>query len=231
MREGQVAYHRIIQEMIKQIQAGKLHKGDPLLQEAMLAKELSLSRSSVREAIRHLNTMGILDSRKGKGTFLVGDISDGLSDSIHIMLLLHCVSPKEVCQVRRTIELSALPMAFARREELDLDRLEELLEQIQLGNVLDSIRADELTHMWLTEASGNRLMKLMMHSIWEICSTQMNLILSDGTEELHQKQTIVHEKLYKSFLFNDLSMGIEAIQTHYDIIEQTLTELEERMPT
>lgn len=126
------------------------------------------------------------------------------------------------------MDTAAYPLAFARRDELDLEELRELLEQIQLGSLLDSIAADQKSHQWLMKASGNQLMIFMMDSVWEICSTQMNLILCDGTEELHQKQKNTHEMLYKSFLMNDMQMGLRAIQLHYEEIKQVIKRLEER---
>ncbi|MGN1403912.1 MAG: FCD domain-containing protein, partial [Ruminococcus sp.] len=118
----------------------------------------------------------------------------------------------------------ALPMAFARREQLDIPELKNLLDQIQCGSILDNIRADEASHMWLMAASGNHLMECVMQAIWEICSTQVNLILSGGTESIRQKLAAVHTQLYKSFAVGDLEMGMNAIDLHYQIIEQVLEE-------
>lgn len=67
-------------------------------------------------------------------------------------------------------------------------------------------------------------MECVMQGIWDICSAQINLILSDSTEKLRQKQATIHEKIYKSLMIGDLKMGMGALQTHYDIIEQALAD-------
>lgn len=126
--------------------------------------------------------------------------------------------------MRRSMELSAFPMAYARRDHLDLDELKNLLDEFRYGNGLDSIRADEEMHRWLIRASGNRLMECVTQGIWGICSAQINLILSDGTEELRKVQASIHERFYKSFLIGDLRMGLDAVREHYDTIEQALGE-------
>lgn len=225
MRNRQYSHLCLLDEITRKLQNGQLHQGDSISSDAELAKELRLSKSEVRDAVRDLNTMGILDSSKEKGNWLVGQMSESMSKSLHVLLLLKAVSPFEVCQMRCAMELSALPLAMARRSQLEIHELKNLLDQIQCGNVLDSICADEESHMWLINASGNRLMESVMQAIWGICSTQVNLVLSDGVEELRQKQANIHEKLYKSFVLGDIEMGLEAIRLHYQTIEQVLTDL------
>ena len=66
--------------------------------------------------------------------------------------------------------------------------------------------------------------KRQTQGIWGICSAQINLILSDGTEELRKVQASIHERFYKSFLIGDLRMGLDAVREHYDTIEQALGE-------
>lgn len=225
MRNRQFSYLCLLDEITRKLQNGQLHQGDPISSEAELAKELRLSKWAVRDAVRDLNTMGILASSKEEGNVLEGRMSESMSKSLHTLLLLKEVSPFEVCQMRRAMEMTALPLAFARRDELDIPELKNLLDQIQCGSILDNIRADEASHMWLMAASGNHLMECVMQAIWGICSTQVNLILSGGTELIQQKLAAVHTQLYKSFAVGDLEMGLNAIDQHYQIIEQVLADL------
>lgn len=222
MYTEQEAYRRLAEELIGSIQHGKLQQESIIPTEAALAKEMKMNRLAVRRAVQHFQMMGILEQDAEKNYRLTGNVTDRLQETLHIILLLKHILPEEVCQVRRMMDQEALRLAFARRDQLDLDALKHLLERIWYGNVLDSIEADEASHIWLMEASGNQLMKNIMQSVWAICSTQMNLLLADGTEELHQKQKLVHEQLYKSLLRGDLEMGLEAVQVHYDTIEACL---------
>lgn len=225
MRNRQFSYLCLLDEITRKLQNGQLHQGDSISSEAELAKELRLSRGAVRDAVRDLNTMGILAPSKEGGYRLMGNMSESMSKSLHVLLLLKEVSPVEVCQMRRAMEITALPLAFARREQLDILELKNYLDQIQCGNILENIRADEATHMWLMEATGNHLMESVMQAIWEICSTQVNLMLSGGTEVVRQKLADVHTQLYKSFALGDMEMGLDAIDQHYEIIEDVVTDL------
>lgn len=136
---------------------------------------------------------------------------------------------------------SAIPSEAELAKALSLSKREvrPLLKNLEIAGILsgsrdgtytlakemsDSIRADEEMHRWLIRASGNRLMECVTQGIWGICSAQINLILSDGTEELRKVQASIHERFYKSFLIGDLRMGLDAVREHYDTIEQALGE-------
>lgn len=97
MREEQAAYRCIVEELAKQICSGTLCQDAPLPSVSVIAKELSLRKRTVRSVIKSLKTMGVVETRKGKGDFLVGNVSEILSNLLHVMLLLQKISPIEVC--------------------------------------------------------------------------------------------------------------------------------------
>lgn len=224
MKNQQYQYLCLIEELRKQLQDGVLRAGGAIPEEQELAKSLSISRREVRQILQSLEMAGIINTEKDGKKRLAGDMKDSMRELMHLFFLLQQVSPYEVCQMRRSMEISAFPMAFARRDHLDLDELKNLLDEFRYGNALDSIRADEEMHRWLIHASGNRLMECVTQGIWGICSAQINLILSDGTEELRKVQARIHERFYKSFTIGDLKMGMDAVREHYDIIEQALAD-------
>ncbi len=166
VRTEEKAYQQIVEEIIRGMSKGTLHQGDLIPPASVLAKELSLRKQDVKRAIRNLKTMGILETREKNRTYLVGNITDNLCESMHVMLMLKKISPYEICQMRCAMEITAFPLAFERKEKLDLEELKALLDQIHLGTVLESIRADEQSHMWLIKSSGNHLMECVMRSIW-----------------------------------------------------------------
>lgn len=93
MREEQAAYRCIVEELAKQICSGTLCQDAPLSSVSVIAKELSLRKRTVRSVIKSLKTMGVVETRKGKGDFLVGNVSEILSNLLHVMLLLQKFLP------------------------------------------------------------------------------------------------------------------------------------------
>ena len=174
MKNQQYQYLCLVEELRKRLQDGELQSGSAIPSEAELAKALSLSKREVRPLLKNLEIAGILSGSRDGTYTLAKEMWDSMRE------LVQNISPFEVCQMRRSMELSAFPMAYARRDHLDLDELKNLLDEFRYGNGLDSIRADEEMHRWLIRASGNRLMECVTQGIWGICSAQINLILSDG---------------------------------------------------
>lgn len=224
------SYHMVTQELVRLIAADQLHQGGMLPSASTMAKTLSLSRRRVYGAYCHLSYAGMLEHQKGKGFFLCGKVTDELHNYLRVLMILNQPSPYDVCDLRQIMDTAALSLAFARWDQLDLEQLRTYQEQLQYGNLIESTEADEKSHLWLIRASDNRLMICIMESIWGICGTQMNLLLSGGELALRDAQKKIHETLYKGFLHRDFAQAKAAVQEHYLISKKALQELEHRSP-
>ncbi len=222
MRNRYYEFINVMEELSEKLQNGQIKPGDIMPTDAELAKEMGISRKCARDVMDVLYRIGVIETTREKENVLSSDFSNGLNELLHLMLLVKQISPFDVCELRRSLDLTAYSLAYRRREELDLEELKNYMDIIQYGNALHALQADKDFHMWLIEASENRLMMIIMHAIWRICSTQMNLVLSDGLEAMRIKQSRTHERIYKSFLLGDRDMGMKAIQEHYDIVEKAL---------
>ena len=120
----------IVEQIVRQIQAGKLEPGDKLPSERQLIEMLKVSRSSVREALQGLAVMGLIESRPGQGTFvsdnlylMVPDVnSPGLSASLQRDIRLKLV------EARRIVEGNIARLAAERATDAAIERLSEQFE-------------------------------------------------------------------------------------------------------
>lgn len=69
-------YEQVIEQIQYKILNGELKKGDKLLSERELSEQMNVSRTSIREAIRVLETMGVIESRQGEGNFICTNIEN-----------------------------------------------------------------------------------------------------------------------------------------------------------
>lgn len=137
------------------------------------------------------------------------------------------LSKREVRPLLKNLEIAGILSGsrdgtYTLAKEMS-DSMRELMHVMFLVQNISPFEVCQM-HRWLIRASGNRLMECVTQGIWGICSAQINLILSDGTEELRKVQASIHERFYKSFLIGDLRMGLDAVREHYDTIEQALGE-------
>jgi GntR family transcriptional regulator, transcriptional repressor for pyruvate dehydrogenase complex len=151
-----------IEKIKSMIVSGRLQPGDRLPVEKVLAAELGLSRNSLREAIRALTVLRILETRQGAGTYVTSLAPSLILDAVSFIVAFH--DPKtalEFLDTRRVLESEAAARSSRRVTDDDLDRLREvneLLHQLASAPTFDSeafLSADKQFHRVMAESCGN----------------------------------------------------------------------------
>lgn len=119
-------YTLVIEHIKLLVQKEEITFGGKLPSERQLMATLGLSRNSIREALRSLENMGIIESRHGQGNFLVNHIDQSLGSIFSLLLFMKECSVKEVQQLRRSIEISAYLLYFYFIETVKLIELADL---------------------------------------------------------------------------------------------------------
>ncbi|MFJ6700423.1 FadR/GntR family transcriptional regulator [Streptomyces sp. NPDC091272] len=151
----------VTDEAIERIKAmivsGALRPGDRLPKESELAAELGLSRNSLREAVRALSLIRILDVRQGDGTYVTSLEPRLLLEAMSFVVDLHRDDTAlEFLAVRRILEPAATAMACARIEEGELELLEERLAALGQDPSAQELAAADLEfHRAIARGSGN----------------------------------------------------------------------------
>ncbi|MBI3196027.1 MAG: FadR family transcriptional regulator [Rhodospirillales bacterium] len=143
--------------------SGELKAGDRLLAERELALALGVSRPVLREALRSLAMLGLLDIQHGRGAFVRAADASVLGQALTL-----CLAPQpnildDVLQARIAIECQAIRLACERASERDLQAIADVLDALvasldepELGG-----RADHAFHLAIVRASGSgSLMKI-----------------------------------------------------------------------
>jgi DNA-binding FadR family transcriptional regulator len=118
-----------IADQIRQaIITGRLPEGDRLPPERELAEQFGVSRVTVRDALRALEAMGLIEVRVGArgGAFATAPTGSIVAQTMGDMMAMSAVSPQDIVEARLVVELGTITLACARRTEADLDRLRDL---------------------------------------------------------------------------------------------------------
>ena len=146
----------------------QLNPGDKLPSEVDLATSMHVSRSTIREAIKVLTAYGVVEVRRGNGTFICQN-DDGMSmDSMLFSFLLSQPSPKELREFRAYMEQIVMELAVRNATEDDIRELEDSYsELVEVCNDSEKSSKNELEfHRILGRISGNRLVsRIYMFSI------------------------------------------------------------------
>jgi DNA-binding FadR family transcriptional regulator len=168
MTGGSVAVtDEAIEKLKEMIVSGQLRPGDRLPREADLATDLGLSRSSLREAVRALSLVRILDVRQGDGTYVSSLAADTLLEALSFIVEFHHdASVLELLEVRRILEPAASAQAATRITEDALAELEDIQGRSNVdSSVEDLVKNDLEFHRAIAVASGNSVLASLIESL------------------------------------------------------------------
>lgn len=146
---------------------GDLRPGQRLPAEAALSEQLGVSRSGLREAVRALATAGVLEVRRGDGTYVTSLTPDrlftGIADAVDLMADEHLLA---IMECRRLVEPQATALAAARADEAGLEVVAHHLRCMEDADDEEGLVAhDEQFHAAVAAASGNGALAAILRGI------------------------------------------------------------------
>ena len=161
----------VTEEAISTIKAmivsGELKPGDRLPPEKELSERLGVSRNSLREAVKSLEFIHVLDVRRGDGTFVTSLEPSQLLEAMAFVVDLHRDrSVLEIFEVRRSLEPYAASLAATRIGEAELDALAASIASVDENTDVDRMVAHDLEfHRIISAASGNAYLSSLVESM------------------------------------------------------------------
>ncbi|SNT27313.1 DNA-binding transcriptional regulator, FadR family [Asanoa hainanensis] len=146
-----------IDKIKEMIVSGALGPGDRLPKEADLAETLGLSRNSLREAVKALSIIKILDVRQGDGTYVTSLSPDLLLESLSFVVDFHRDDTVlQFLEVRRILEPAATALASLRMSSADVAKLQRTLDELGSSPSVEALVANDLEfHRAIAAGSGN----------------------------------------------------------------------------
>lgn len=158
-------YERIVDQIEQAIVSGEIPVGSQLASERDLMVQFGVSRPTVREALRILQSMGLLESRPGTrgGPVVLSPSSKALSRSFRAMIGTDALDIADLMEYRISLEGTASTLAALRHDDADLARMRGAIERMELEAVNndDSFADADLDfHEAIWAASGNAVLRM-----------------------------------------------------------------------
>jgi GntR family transcriptional regulator, transcriptional repressor for pyruvate dehydrogenase complex len=149
-----------INKIKQMIVSGDLRPGDRLPRESDLAERLGLSRNSLREAVRALSLIHVLDVRQGDGTYVTTLEPSLLLDAMAFVVDFHRDDTVlQFFEVRRILEPAAAAMAASTMSEEDTEGLRKLLDELGPAPTVEELVANDIEfHRRIAAGSGNQVL-------------------------------------------------------------------------
>ena len=221
-------YMKVINQILTLIRNGTLKQGDQLPSETELAKHFGVSRSSVREALKALEVLGILESKTGVGSFVKeGTLSDAAFSLLHE--LAEEGGPFEIMEARKAIEPQIAFLAGLRRTTDDLQaikRVLNLMEQ-QVAKGVPTMEVDLEFHLLLAAACRNPVLADCMRLIssrmqkrfWQ--AMQADSLMVPGRSAVYLGH---HRKILEAIDEQNAPKAEAAMLEHLEAVENGLEE-------
>jgi GntR family transcriptional repressor for pyruvate dehydrogenase complex len=213
---------RIAEEVADRIRTlmldGAFPPGEPLPSERHLAERFGVSRGSIRDALRTLETIGLLETRHGQGTFPHELSVDRLVAPLASVMAYRPDLQDELLDVRRMFEPAVARAAAQRVTEEDLAALQRILDvqRQKLKSSQSAIAEDTAFHAILARATRNRV-------VMSIMATLNDLLVESRTQSLQQKGRPArsidgHESVVAALRRHDPEGASQAMRNHIDQI-------------
>jgi GntR family transcriptional repressor for pyruvate dehydrogenase complex len=175
------------------ISEGSLVPGAKLPSERELAESFGVARSSLRQALKVLEVMGVISQRVGDGTYLNTAAPSILSESLDFLIVLDGISFYELMEARLIVEPELAARAAERASSSDLSELHRLLKSMDdcRDDLARFISLDVAFHNAVFRAAGNRVCTLMFtvvqKSLHKLIDVTAHIVDPEHTLRLHQR--------------------------------------------
>ncbi|HEX9035439.1 MAG TPA: FadR/GntR family transcriptional regulator [Ktedonobacterales bacterium] len=208
-------FEQIVAQIQGRIERGELRAGDRLAPERELAIAFSASRTAVREALKTLAQMGLVEMAPGRGTVVADNTSHAMRSSISLMMRVGRLnSPDYLVELREIIEPEIAALAAQRASAEHIAALREAVERMDgaLRHAEAYIAADNSFHRTLALATRNPLILSLVDSIVDLLAEQRKLVFS--TPGGPERGQVNHRALLDAVERRDVEAARTAMRAH-----------------
>jgi GntR family transcriptional repressor for pyruvate dehydrogenase complex len=212
---------QVFDQLRELIFRGELKPGEQIMPERELAEALNVSRISVRDAIKKLAVMGLLEQRQGQGTFVRSPDAKA-QNPLAIMMETQNASLEDLLEVRMGLECYPASLAAKRASASDIQFLEKSIEEmrseVQSGRL--GTEADVSFHMAIAYATKNPLQVYIMKNFFDFLFVGIKENLSYLYKVPGNIETILeqHQKIFQAIRRHDPAQSFDAMKEHINFV-------------
>jgi GntR family transcriptional repressor for pyruvate dehydrogenase complex len=214
-------FDEVYDQLVSLINNGTLKPGEQLPPERILARDLNVSRQSIREALKRAESKGLVKVRQGEGTFILSAASDLLESPFLTMMTEEVGKIYEFIEIRKLIEVWCAQKAAQFTTARDLKKMEKALSEME--GLIDSReilgKPDIDFHIAVAEASHNTLMVHMMTTIRQIFQSMFKI--SNFTRRPGKNRILIrqHREIYDAIKKKDPELARRKMDQHLQFVE------------
>lgn len=215
-------YETVVKQIMNLIKNNELKPGEKILPERELAEKLGISRGSLREAFRVLESRGIIKSKPGGGRY-VRDIKNNVyNNANNIILSLEKSSVLELLEAREIIEVKIVELAAQRATCKDLELIEKFLTKINEEERSEFCKDIEF-HLAIAKASHNYVFVNIMEWNLELLRETRNRAWQ--TPERIKEQPKEHQAIFEAIKKHDSKKAAKVVLKHLTNVKKAIMKI------
>ena len=209
-------YEMVMEQIKDLVKKGELKSGDKLTSERELSEKLEVSRASIREALKALQMLGLIETKHGEGNFINENFENSLLEPLSIVFLLLGSKSESVLELRKIIEPETAVLAAKNITNEQLIELKGIMEE--LNNTSDAeacASLDKRFHYKIAQASGNHLISTIMFSVSSLIEEYIENSKINTLNKILVKTQ--HEEIWNALETHNGSKAAAALKKHLEL--------------
>lgn len=223
--EKKKAYEDIVQQIRTLIEAGELKQNDHLPSERDLSETFRVSRTTVREAIRTLESMKLLQSRQGDGTYVLASSEESLIQPLAVALFNERDDLRDIFYIRKVIEPHIAEMAAENATPQEMEELEKILREQKacIGQGENIIETDSAFHNLMVKATKNRVMERLISALIDLLKqSREKYLMEEESDKRAIKSLEGHRRVLAAIKKGDRAAARKSMLRHLEDIERII---------
>jgi GntR family transcriptional repressor for pyruvate dehydrogenase complex len=209
----------IVEQLKGLVDSGELSPGSRLLSETKLAEQMSVSRSSLREALNALVHLGYLE-RRNRGLCVASDATRRASTPLPLSRSREEVSIAEMIEIRKIVETQLCSLAAKRAEPDDIRALGQDLQKMkaQVDHPEEFIASDHHFHLSIAKAAKNSILGEFIERVGDLFRSNIALIVQKSA--ISRRSLRFHQQIFDAIRSGDAPRARRAMADHIADIEK-----------
>lgn len=215
------SYMKVREYIWNRLYAGEIKAGDKLPAERDLAELLQISRNSVREGLKTMENLGVIESQHGAGNFIARNFDKTLRDVMTFMYLLNNRSNEQITEFRYGLEWEAVNLLVGNLTDEQSENLMKHLENLETAiSEHERVKCDKALHYYLIEATNNEYMianfRALTKTLDAYIPTMRSKIITGMQRDEDLKNS--HRMIVEGIVNGDKAMALKGLSMHFQYI-------------
>ena len=222
-------YEYVIDNIRQMIASGELKAGQKLPSERELAEKFNVSRVPIREALKILEYMGVLDSSPGDGTYVKNTSAQNLVTKLNFSFTATADTIRDLVELRIVLETFAAYHAAQRRTDEDIAEIRQLLQDMRAAKknndgspeAVQKLRAySHGFHRGIVKAAHNVVLSNVYEYLYELLDISRQFTIS--TSGISYSSIVAHEALFAKVIEGDAEGARQCMEEHMEDVRYNL---------